>query len=90
MSRGGALAAAALAGMAALAGCQTWLDRADAAALETCAKFTDEAERAKCRETVVATERAKQQKLIDDMELRQQESEERERLNEVFGDPKKP
>jgi len=88
MSRGVKLAAA-LAGLMVLAGCQTWQDRADADALEACASIAGEAERAKCRETVVETGRAQQQKLMDEMDVRLKESEERERLNEVFGTPDK-
>jgi hypothetical protein len=88
MSRAGLLTAGLLA-MLALAGCQTWQDRADADALEACAGIAGEAERAKCRETVVETGRAQQQKLLDEMDVRLKESEERERLNEVFGDPDK-
>lgn len=83
-------AAVALAGSAALAGCQTWHDRAEAKALEACAAFADETERARCRETVVETERARQQKAMDDVQVKLDEAEERERLNEVFGKPKKP
>lgn len=80
---------AGLAGLMALAGCQTWQDRTDAKALETCEKFSDAAERARCRQTVIETERARQQKAMEELELKIKESEERERLNEVFGDPRK-
>lgn len=70
-------------------GCVSWKDRADAKALEACQGKADPAERKLCRETVIETERARQQKLMDEQQLRIEESEERERLNEVFGDPKK-
>ncbi|HAY05377.1 MAG TPA: hypothetical protein PKV67_02935 [Hyphomonas sp.] len=80
--------AAGLAGMAALAGCQTWHDRADARALEACAQIADAGERARCRETVAETERARQQKALDEVQVHLDEAEERERLHEVFGKPK--
>ncbi|MFN7164903.1 MAG: hypothetical protein ACK4P2_08820 [Hyphomonas sp.] len=82
-------AAAVLAGLMVLAGCQSWQDRADAQALEACAAFSDAAERARCRQTVIETERARQQQKMDALELQIKESEERERLNEVFGKPGK-
>ena len=78
-----------LAGLMALSACQTWQDRADARALETCGKLGEADARARCRETLIETERARQQKVMDELELQIQQSEERERLNEVFGDPGK-
>ncbi|MBA4337300.1 MAG: hypothetical protein C0421_00460 [Hyphomonas sp.] len=80
---------AGLVALTALTGCQTWQDRADARALETCEKLGEADARARCRETVIETERARQQEALDDLELQIQQSEERERLNEVFGDPGK-
>jgi hypothetical protein len=88
MRRGGTTALV-LAGLMALAGCQSWQDRADARALEVCEKLGEAEARARCRETVIETERARQQEAMDELELQIQQSEERERLNEVFGDPKK-
>lgn len=88
--KGAWIAAAAVAGLTGLGGCQTWHDRADARALEACEKIADADERRRCQETVTEVERAKQQKAMEDLQLRIDESEERERLNEVFGDPKKP
>ena len=88
MTRGGTTALA-LAGLMALGGCQTWQDRADSRALEVCEKLGEADARARCRETVIETERARQREVMDELELQIQQSEERERLNEVFGDPGK-
>lgn len=88
MIRGGA-PGLVLTGLMALAGCQSWQDRADARALEDCEKIGQADARARCRETVIETERARQQEAMDELELQIRQSEERERLNEVFGDPKK-
>jgi hypothetical protein len=88
MSRAGALAGALVA-MMALAGCQTWVDKADAEMLAECARIADPDKRDRCQTEVMTAaadaERAFQEKQREAAEAREQ----REALREAYGVPKR-
>lgn len=88
MSRAGALAAGLVAATA-LAGCQTWTDKADAAMLSECARIADPDARDRCQTEVMTAaadaERAFQEKQREAAEDREQ----REALREAYGVPKR-
>jgi hypothetical protein len=88
MSRAGALVAGLVAALA-LAGCQTWVDRADAEMLAECAKIADPDKRDRCQTEVMTAaadaERSFQEKQREAAEAREQ----REALREAYGVPKR-
>jgi hypothetical protein len=88
MSRAGALVAGLVAALA-LAGCQTWVDRADAEMLAECAKIAEPEARDRCQTEVMTVaadaERAFQEKQREAAEAREQ----REALREAYGVPKR-
>jgi len=88
MSRAGALAAG-LGALMALAGCQTWTDKADAKMLAKCARIADPAARDRCQTEVMTAaadaERTFQEKQREAAEAREQ----REALREAYGVPKR-
>lgn len=88
MSRAGALAAGLIA-IAALAGCQTWTDRADAEMLAECARIADPGARDRCQTEVMTAaadaERAFREKQREAAGVREQ----REALREAYGVPKR-
>lgn len=81
--------ASALVAAAALAGCQTWTDKADAAMLADCARIANPVERDRCQLEVMTAagdaERGYQEKLREAAQAR----EEREALREAYGAPKR-
>ena len=88
MSRAGALVSGLVA-ISALAGCQTWTDRADAEMLAKCARIADPGARNRCQTEVMTAaadaERAFQEKQREAAEAREQ----REALREAYGVPKR-
>ena len=88
MSRAGNLAGALVA-MMALAGCQTWVDKADAEMLAECARIAEPEARDRCQTEVMTAaadaERAFQEKQREAAEAREQ----REALREAYGVPKR-
>lgn len=73
---------------AALTGCQTWQDRADAAALAECDRIGDEASRKACRAEVMAGYAEARAKENARLEEAVKAADERELAREVYGDPK--
>jgi hypothetical protein len=82
------LAAGGILASAVLCGCQTWQDRADAAALAECDRIGDEASRKACRADVMAGYAEAKAKENARLEEAVAASEERELAREVYGDPK--
>lgn len=86
--RRGPILAGGLCAALLLTGCQSWQDRADAAAFAECAKIAGAAERKACQADVMAgyseAERREKQRLIEAGEA----ADERELQRKVYGTPK--
>jgi hypothetical protein len=82
--------AAVFAGLIALAGCQTWRDKADADALNACEQLGDAAARKACRTEVVAAAAETEQRRLDTDREAALAREEQEALREAYGQPKNP
>jgi hypothetical protein len=86
MRRAAALLAAAAA-LAAIGGCASWPDKADAEALSRCETEADPDKRRACRETVRAAAESESRARLEALEAEIRRAEEREKARAVYGRP---
>lgn len=79
--------AAGLVLLVALAGCQTWRDKADAQALADCAKIADPAKRVTCQTEIMTAAGDAERRLLEQQREAALAREEREALHEAYGLP---
>ena len=87
--RRGLARVAGLVALTALTGCQTWQDKADAAALADCAKIAEPGKRGTCRTEVMTAAGDAERRQLEEQREAALAREEREALRQVYGLPKR-
>lgn len=87
--RRGLAAVAGLVALTALTGCQTWQDKADAAALADCAKIAEPGKRRTCRTEVMTAAGNAVRRQLEEQREAALAREEREALRQAYGLPKR-
>lgn len=77
-----------LAALMALGGCQTHRDKADAEMLAECARIADPDDRKACQEEVMESAIDAEARTLERQQELEKSHEERERMREVYGEPK--
>ena len=87
--RRGLARVAGLVALTALTGCQTWQDKADAAALADCAKIAEPGKRGTCRTEVMTAAGDAERRQLEEQREAALAREEREALRQAYGLPKR-
>jgi hypothetical protein len=87
--RRGLAGVAGLVALTALTGCQTWQDKADAAALTDCAKIAEPEKRGTCQTEVMTAAGDAERRQLEEQREAALAREEREALRQAYGLPKR-